>query len=148
MADVIFYENPESPDHRAQKALLLASGHKVDARDILLEPWSPSSLRPYFGERPVREWFDMSAERIVSGAINVDKITPQAALVEMKLDPTLIRAPLLRIAGRCESGFDAEKLHGWIGLTPVAAHTPGAGAGEAPIAAAGAVDDPALEIGK
>jgi nitrogenase-associated protein len=148
MAVVVFYEHPDSLDHKRQKALLIASGHDVDARDILAEPWSPSSLRAYFGERSVRDWFDPEAERVKSGAINLDKITPQAALVEMQLDPTLIRAPLLRIAGRCDSGFDAEKLHGWIGLTPTAAPVALDSGAEPPLAAASLSDDPAVEIGK
>ena len=148
MADVVFYENPDSPEHRAQKALLIASGHKVDARDVLNEPWSPSSLRAYFGERPVRDWFNPAAERVKSGAINIETITPQAALVAMQLDPSLILAPLLRVSGRCDSGFDAEKLHGWIGLSPAGGTSPASGATASPLAAAAGAVDPAFEIGK
>ncbi len=93
MANVIFYEKPGCAGNARQKALLLASGHTVDARNLLAEPWSVSSLRPYFGEKPVQEWFNKESPRVKSGEIDVDKVTPQTALVTMIIDPTLIRRP-------------------------------------------------------
>lgn len=118
MADVIFYEKPGCASNARQKALLVASGHALDVRDLLSEPWSVSSLRPYFGETPVREWFNPAAPRVKSGEIDLDKITPQAALVMMIVDPILIRRPLIKVGGRCEAGFDPERIGSWIGLRP------------------------------
>jgi nitrogenase-associated protein len=118
MADVIFYEKPGCAGNARQKALLLASGHALQVRDLLAEPWSVSSLRPFFGETPVREWFNPAAPRVKSGEIDPDKITPQAALVMMILDPILIRRPLIKVGDRCEAGFDAERIGAWIGLQP------------------------------
>lgn len=118
MADVIFYEKPGCAGNARQKALLLASGHTLDVRNLLTEPWTVSSLRPYFGETPVREWFNTSAPRVKSGEIDIDNVTPQAALVMMLMDPILIRRPLIKVGGRCEAGFDPEQIGGWIGLAP------------------------------
>jgi nitrogenase-associated protein len=117
MADVIFYEKPGCASNARQKALLVASGHSLEVRDLLSEPWSVSSLRPFFGETPVRDWFNPAAPRVKSGEIDVDKITPQAALVMMIVDPILIRRPLIKVGGRCEAGFDPERIGAWIGLT-------------------------------
>lgn len=117
MATVIFYEKPGCAGNAKQKALLLASGHEVDARNLLSEPWSVSSLRPYFGDKPVQEWFNKESPRVKSGEINLEQVTPQSALVAMILDPTLIRRPLMRVKGRCEAGFDPELVSSWIGLS-------------------------------
>lgn len=118
MARVIFYEKPGCAGNARQKALLLASGHDVEARDLLSEPWSASSLRPYFGAKPVREWFNAASPRVTSGEVDPDAVNPQQALVMMILDPTLIRRPLMRIGDHCEAGFDAEAVGKWIGLKP------------------------------
>ncbi len=118
MAQIIFYEKPGCATNARQKALLVASGHEVDARNILAEPWSPSSLRPYFGAHPVREWFDESSPRVRCGEVDPDGVTPQQALVMLILDPDLIRRPLMRIGDHCEAGFDLTAVADWVGLTP------------------------------
>jgi nitrogenase-associated protein len=118
MARVIFYEKPGCASNAKQKALLLASGHEIDARDLLNEPWSASSLRPYFAAKPVREWFNAAAPRVKSGEIDPDGVNPQEAMVMMILDPTLIRRPLMRVGDHCESGFDPAAVNRWIGLAP------------------------------
>ncbi len=143
MAQVIFYENPACAEHARQKALLSAAGHIVDVRDLLGEPWSVSSLRPFFAEKRIKDWFDPEAPRVVSGEINLEAINPQAALVAMILDPSLIRGPLMRIGEHCEAGFDPERVHGWIGLAPA----PAARALEEPALAAAPQDAaPRVEI--
>ena len=116
MAHVIFYEKPGCAGNARQKALLVASGHEVEARDLLTESWSPSSLRPYFGSKPLPEWFNAASPRIKSGEIDPEKVTPQEALVMMMLDPVLIRRPLMRIGDHCEAGFDSAAVDAWIGL--------------------------------
>lgn len=118
MANVIFYEKPGCVSNAEQKALLLASGHAVEARDLLHEAWSVSSLRPYFGEKPVREWFNAASPRVKSGEVRPDAINPQQAMVMMILDPGLIRRPLMRVGDHCESGFDPATVGRWIGLSP------------------------------
>jgi nitrogenase-associated protein len=118
MANVIFYEKPGCASNAKQKALLLASGHEVDARDLLREAWSVSSLRPFFGAKPVREWFNAASPRVKSGEVKPDTVNPQEAMVMMILDPGLIRRPLMRIGDHCESGFDPAAVSRWIGLQP------------------------------
>lgn len=116
MARIIFYEKPGCAGHARQKALLIASGHQIDARNLLTEPWSTSSLRPYFGAKPVREWFNAASPRIKSGEVDPEKVTPQQALVMMIVDPTLIRRPLMRVGDHCEAGFDPGAVRAWVGL--------------------------------
>ncbi|MCC3246631.1 hypothetical protein LG047_15120 [Methylocystis sp. WRRC1] len=116
MARIIFYEKPGCAGNARQKALLLASGHQVDARNLLTEPWSAPSLRPYFGSKPVEEWFNTASPRIKSGEIDPEKVNPQEALMMMILDPTLIRRPLMRVGDHCEAGFDREAVRAWVGL--------------------------------
>lgn len=118
MANVIFYEKPGCVSNAEQKALLIASGHQVDARDLLKEPWSAPSLRPFFGAKPVPEWFNAASPRIKSGEVKPDAVNPQEAIMMMILDPGLIRRPLMRIGDHCESGFDPVSIGRWIGLKP------------------------------
>lgn len=118
MANVIFYENPGCASDARQKALLLASGNQVDARDLLREPWSVSSLRPYFGAKPVRDWFDPASPRVTSGEVDPDAVNPQQAIVMLLLDPGLIRHPLMRVGDHCECGSDPAAVRRWIGREP------------------------------
>lgn len=118
MANVIFYEKPGCASNAKQKALLIASGHQVEARDLLKEPWSAPSLRPYFGAKPVREWFNAASPRVKSGEVKPDVVNPQEAIMMMIMDPGLIRRPLMRIGDHCEAGFDPASVSRWIGLNP------------------------------
>jgi nitrogenase-associated protein len=108
MTRVIFFESAAYPHCASQKARLTAMGHDVESFDLINEPWSVSSLRPFFGSKPVHEWFDPLASRVVSGEIDPGCITPQSALVQMILDPTLINGPLIRIGNHCEAGMNAD----------------------------------------
>lgn len=80
MAKVIFYEKPGCGGNARQKALLLSSGHELEVRDLLTEPWTPERLRPFFGNRPVAGWFNASAPAIKSGEIDPETLTPQQAI--------------------------------------------------------------------
>ncbi len=112
MARVIFFESAAYPHCASQKERLIALGHDVESFDLLKEPWSVSSLRPFFGSKPVQEWFNPGASRVLSGEINPELITPQSALVEMILDPALINGPLIRIGSHCEAGLSADAQFG------------------------------------
>lgn len=116
MAKVIFYEKPSCGGNARQKALLLASGHEVEARDLLTAPWTTASLRPFFGSRPLRDWFNSASPRVKSGAIKFGELTPEAALAMMLADPLLIRRPLMQVGDRREAGFDQAEVDDWIGL--------------------------------
>lgn len=116
MAKVIFYEKPGCGGNARQKALLIASGHDVDVRNLLAVPWTAASLRPFFGTRPVRDWFNASSPRVKTGEVKPDKPSPEAALAMMIDDPLLIRRPLMQVDDRCEAGFDQASVDAWIGL--------------------------------
>lgn len=116
MANVVFYEKPGCRGNAAQKALLVACGHAVDARNILTEPWTVSSLRQFMAGKPLREWFNPASPRLKSGEINPDQLMPDAAIMMMLEDPLLIRRPLMQVNDRREAGFDQGKVEAWIGL--------------------------------
>jgi nitrogenase-associated protein len=116
MAQVIFFEKPGCAGNAKQKALLRASGHELETRSLLTEPWTAATLAPYFGDKPVREWFNQASPRVKSGEIAIDRLTPKEALALMLADPLLIRRPLIQVGSRRESGFDAELIDAWIGI--------------------------------
>ncbi|WP_017716702.1 ArsC/Spx/MgsR family protein [Kamptonema formosum] len=118
MTDIIFYEKPGCINNAKQKALLLAASHQLQVRNLLQEPWTAETLRPFFGSKPVAEWFNPSAPRIKSGEIIPDRLDEAAALALMVADPLLIRRPLMRAGDIFEVGFDTEKINAWIGLKP------------------------------
>ncbi len=116
MAQVIFYERPGCVNNARQKALLWASGHEVEAHNILTTPWTASTLRPFFGDRPIREWFNQSAPQIKTGEIAVENIDEITALELMIQDPTLIRRPIIQVGNIYQLGFNRAVVNDWIGL--------------------------------
>ncbi|MEM8831163.1 MAG: ArsC/Spx/MgsR family protein [Cyanobacteria bacterium P01_G01_bin.19] len=116
MAQVIFYEKPGCINNARQKALLWASGHEVEAHNILKTPWTPASLRPFFSDRPIREWFNQSAPQIKTGEIVLANLDETRALELMIQDPTLIRRPIIQVGNSYQLGFNRSKVDAWIGL--------------------------------
>ncbi|NTV94397.1 MAG: hypothetical protein HGA75_03160 [Thiobacillus sp.] len=116
MATILFYEKPGCQNNTKQKVLLAAAGHSVWARNLLTERWTAARLRPFFGELPVAEWFNLSAPRIRDGLLDYERVTETEALVLMLADPLLIRRPLMEVDGDCRAGFDPEAVDAWIGL--------------------------------
>jgi nitrogenase-associated protein len=90
MAKVNFYEKPGCGGNTRQKALLIASGHEVEARSLRAEPWTAAALRPFFGSKPVQDWFNGSAPRVKAGEIKPGELSPKAAPAMMIDDPLLI----------------------------------------------------------
>jgi nitrogenase-associated protein len=121
MAKVIFYEKPGCANNAHQKALLAASGHQLDVRNLLTQTWTQSALRRFFGAKPVAAWFNPASPRLKSGEVQPDALSGPAALAMMIADPLLIRRPLMQVGERCESGFDSDAVDQWIGLRPAAA---------------------------
>ena len=117
MATILFFEKPGCRNNTRQKALLVAAGHEVIARNLLREPWTEERLRPFFGARPIALWFNPSAPRIKSGEVKPETLDEQAALAAMLADPLLIRRPLMEVGNRREVGFDPALIVDWIGLT-------------------------------
>ncbi len=118
MTKVIFYEKPGCINNAKQKALLWAAGHDVTAYNLLKTPWTVASLRPFFGNRPVVEWFNKTAPQLKSGQIIPENLTEETALELMIQYPLLIRRPLIQVEDVYQVGFDRNQIDSWIGLTP------------------------------
>jgi nitrogenase-associated protein len=116
MAHIIFWEKPGCAGNARQKALLVASGHTLDVRNLLKEGWEPLRLREFFGSRAVPEWFNQSSPRVKSGEVLPGVLDEAAALALMVADPLLIRRPLMESSGRREAGFEPDRVRAWIGL--------------------------------
>lgn len=117
MATVTFYEKPGCLNNTRQKQLLTAAGHEVVAKNLLTEPWQAERLRAFFGDLPVKNWFNNSAPAIKQGEIEPDKLNEQEALTLMLENPLLIRRPLMQVDDRLQVGFDQQLVDEWIGLS-------------------------------
>ncbi len=116
MTTVVFFEKPGCRNNTRQKALLEAAGHRVEARDLLTTAWTADSLRPYFGDRPVAEWFNKASPQVKDGSVRPDRLDEATALRLMIDEPLLIRRPLMEADGQRRCGFDMEDVAAWIGL--------------------------------
>ena len=116
MAIVIFYEKPGCIRNTMQKSLLAVAGHTVQARNLLIEPWTPERLRSFFGDLPVEQWFNLSAPQIKSGKVCPQHLTSSEALNLMIAEPLLIRRPLLEVNHERRVGFELAIIEAWIGL--------------------------------
>ncbi|MCE1235980.1 MAG: hypothetical protein LWW93_06440 [Hyphomicrobiales bacterium] len=116
MAAVTFWEKPGCAGNARQKALLVASGHRLEARSLLAEPWEAARLRSFFGDRPVADWFNRASPRVKSGEIAPETMSEATALAAMLADPLLIRRPLIEVGERREVGFEPALIDAWIGL--------------------------------
>lgn len=117
MAIITFYEKPGCANNARQKVLLAAAGHTVQAKNLLLEPWTGERLLSFFGNRPVAEWFNRAAPRIKSGEIIPEALDADTALTMLCAEPLLIHRPLIEADDRREVGFDQELIDSWLGLT-------------------------------
>jgi len=116
MAKVTFWEKPGCKGNSRQKEILLASGHELDVRDLLSEPWTVETLQQFFGSRPVAEWFNPSNPRVKSGEIVPARVASQDALEMMVAEPLLIVRPLMQVGNQRLAGFEVQQVHNWIGL--------------------------------
>jgi len=113
---MIFYEKPGCKGNTRQRALLEAHGYTLDVKSILDEPWTRQTLRPFFGNRPVAEWFNDKAPDIKSGDIDPSAFDEEGALAIMLEQPILIRRPLIDRDGQKFCGFD-ETVEAAFGLS-------------------------------
>jgi len=116
MAKIIFWEKPGCQGNRRQKEILLASGHQLEVRNLLTDPWRQDSLVQFFGNRPVAEWFNPTSPKVKSGELVPAKITPEEALEMMVAEPLLIVRPLMQVGKQRLAGFDVAEVHNWVGL--------------------------------
>ncbi len=116
MAKVIFWEKPGCIGNKKQKAILLASGHELEVRDLLSQNWTAEELRPFFGDKPVADWFNMTNPDVKAGIIKPAEVSEEQALQMMVAEPLLVRRPLLQVGDERVCGFDVDTVNAWIGL--------------------------------
>ncbi len=116
MTQLVFYEKPGCISNRRQQQLLRRQGFALEVRDLLREAWSAERLRPFFGERPVAEWFNPSAPAIKQGEIDPSALSEAQALAAMVADPLLIRRPLVESPLGLLAGFTPDPLWQRLGV--------------------------------
>jgi nitrogenase-associated protein len=119
MAIITFYEKPGCGGNKKQRQLLEAAGHTLVVKDLLSEPWTAETLKPFLGDKPVDEWFNPSAPKIKSGELEIGHLDAEAAMQLLLDDHILIRRPLLQVGSQCHQGFDAHTIDEWVGLQEV-----------------------------
>ena len=117
MAKILFWEKPGCQGNARQKEILIASGHELEVRSLLTEPWSAETLSPFFGNRPVAEWFNPAHPRVKSGEVIPVNFQREDALHLMIAEPLFIVRPLMQAGSERLAGFNVEQVHNWIGLS-------------------------------
>lgn len=118
MNRVAFYEKPGCVGNRRQQVALRAQGVELEVYDLLSQPWTRESLRPFFGSLPVADWFNLSAPAIKSGEIDILRCTEEQALALMLAEPLLIRRPLLELGEIRQAGFADGPALAALGIRP------------------------------
>ena len=116
MATIIFWEKPGCQGNARQKEILLASGHELEVRDLLAEPWTGESLALFFGDRPVAEWFNPAHPKVKAGEVVPGSFGREEALRLMVAEPLFIVRPLMQVGDERLAGFEVAQVHNWIGL--------------------------------
>lgn len=116
MSQLVFYEKPGCIGNQQQKALLRALGCDLDVRDLLREAWTSEKLKSYFGNTPVKQWFNQSAPLVKSGDVDIENISGKDALNLMLEEPLLICRPLLELQGLKQSGFVEGPVLDFLGV--------------------------------
>jgi nitrogenase-associated protein len=112
-----FYEKPGCINNSKQKRLLELHGHRIEAHSLLDQHWNAATLRLFFNDMPVSEWFNRAAPRVKSGEIVPEAFAEASALEAMIQDPLLIRRPLIDAHGELACGFDNALVRSLIGET-------------------------------
>ncbi len=105
MNSLLFYEKPGCIGNHRQKAVLSTLGIVLEVKDLLSEIWTLRTLRPFFIDKPVAQWFNSSAPRVKSGELDIHNLGEMQALALMIEDPLLIRRPLMQFGSVKQSGF-------------------------------------------
>ena len=116
MADITYFTKLGCATSAKQVNLLRQSGHEVEVHNLLEHPWKPEELLTYFGDMPVKVWFNPNSPRVKSGEIDPSAYDSCAALSLLLEDHLLIRRPLMESGGRRVCGFDPAEVHAWVGL--------------------------------
>ena len=113
---VDFYEKPGCASNARQKRALEAAGCRVQAHDLLREPWTAARLRAFLADLPVAQWFNPAAPRLKSGGIDPVTLDADTALALLLAEPLLIRRPLIAVGDWRTAGFDASALERRLGI--------------------------------
>jgi nitrogenase-associated protein len=116
MAHITYYTKLGCETSAKQIDLLRQSGHEVDVCDLLAYPWQHEDLLSYFGDMPVKSWFNPNSPRVKSGEIDPSAYDAAAALQLMLTDHLLIRRPLMASGDIRLCGFDPAVVHALFGL--------------------------------
>jgi len=116
MAKIIFWQKPDCRGNARQREILIASGHELEVRNLLTEPWTTESLALFFGDRPVTEWFNPTNPKVKSGEIVPSSVSRDEALAMMVAEPLLIVRPLMQVGNERLAGFEVPEVHNWLGL--------------------------------
>ena len=117
MKHIIFYEKNGCGGNARQKALLEENGFTIETRSLLDTPWTVEQLRPFFGEKPVSQWFNDKAPAVKSAHVCPSTFNEESALEIMIESPILIRRPLLEYNGKKASGFDEKIISEFLEIT-------------------------------
>lgn len=116
MTHITFYEKPGCGGNAKQKALLVSAGHTLEVRNLLQWRWTPKTLFAFLEPLPVPEWFNRAAPDIKSGGIVPESLSAGSALALLLAHPLLIRRPLMQAGETRMVGFEAQRVHAWVGL--------------------------------
>ena len=89
MATVLFWEKPGCVQNARQRTMLKASGHQVDARNLLAEPWTEEQLSAFFQGLPIQACINRNAPAIKSGELRLEGKTAREILTLMTEQPLL-----------------------------------------------------------
>lgn len=122
MARVIFWEKPGCAGNARQEALLVASGHVLEIRNLLTEEWTVHELARFFEGLDIQDCINRNAPAIKSGTLNPRELTRDAVLLLMTRQPLLIRRPLMQVGEERRVGFELGAVRAWIGLQDTGEH--------------------------
>lgn len=110
METIIFYTKPGCKGGIKQKAHLEDLGYTVDVRSIFETGFGPEELRTFFGSKPIKSWYNLTAPDVKSGLVVPGSKSEIESLLELCGDPILIKRPLMIIGDKKISSFDHDLL--------------------------------------
>jgi nitrogenase-associated protein len=118
MTTIQFFGKPNCRNNEKQKMVLRTAGHTVIEHDITSCDFTAYSLRSYFGDIPVVNWFNVTAPAIKTGTVDPSLLGAEEALQAMLTDRLLIRRPLLQLGDIRMCGFDTAEIDATLALLP------------------------------
>jgi len=107
---VVFYEKPFCAANAKQKQILRQSGCTLIERNLLEHGLDAETLRSFFAEMPITDWFNPAAPAIKNGEIFPNALDEAQALELIMQNPILIRRPLMIIGSEKLCGFDSNRV--------------------------------------